>query len=67
MDCVGKSGGLALLWKEEICFEILNFSVYHIHGLVTLILKRKRIDLLSVPLLRCMDTPILLIDLKFGI
>lgn len=27
--CEGKSGGLlAILWKEDVCFEILNFSMH---------------------------------------
>lgn len=34
VDCVDKSGGLALLWKYDIFFEILNFYVNHIQCLI---------------------------------
>lgn len=34
MDCVGKSGGLALLWKEDVGLEIQNYSRRHIHAIV---------------------------------
>lgn len=36
VNCAGKSGGLALLWKEDINFEILNFSSNLIHGVLHL-------------------------------
>ena len=26
VDCIGKSGGLALLWNDELTVEIQNFS-----------------------------------------
>ncbi|XP_059439185.1 uncharacterized protein LOC132171798 [Corylus avellana] len=32
VDCVGKRGGLALLWKDEIGVEIQNFSCRHINA-----------------------------------
>ena len=35
VDCVGKGGGLALFWKEDIIVDIQNFSPRHIHGIVT--------------------------------
>jgi hypothetical protein len=34
VDSVGKSGGLALLWKEEADLEIQNFSRRHIHAII---------------------------------
>jgi hypothetical protein len=34
VDYIGKSGGLALLWKEEAGLEIQNFSHRHIHAIV---------------------------------
>jgi hypothetical protein len=34
VDCVGKSGGLALLWGDEILVEIQNFSHRHINGVI---------------------------------
>lgn len=36
VNCVGKSGGLVLLWKEDLNFEILNFSLNLIHGVLQL-------------------------------
>jgi exonuclease III len=35
VDPVGRSGGLALLWKEENELEIQNFSRQHINAIVT--------------------------------
>lgn len=32
MDSVERSGGLAILWKEEVQFELYNFSLRHISG-----------------------------------
>lgn len=32
VECEGKSGGLALLWKEEIGLSIHSFSKHHIHA-----------------------------------
>lgn len=29
-DCEGKSGGLALLWKKQVNWELHNYSKYHI-------------------------------------
>jgi hypothetical protein len=34
VDCVGKSGGLALLWGDEIVVEIQNYSLRHINGII---------------------------------
>jgi hypothetical protein len=34
VDYVGRSGGLALLWKEEVELEIQNYSIQHINALV---------------------------------
>jgi hypothetical protein len=34
VDCVGRSGGLALLWKDEMGIEIINYSRRHIHAKV---------------------------------
>ena len=30
MDCIGRAGGLALLWMEEVKVEVMSFSKYHI-------------------------------------
>lgn len=35
VGCEGKSGGLAVMWKEDINFEILQFLSHHIHGTIT--------------------------------
>ncbi|XP_040998143.1 uncharacterized protein LOC121244182 [Juglans microcarpa x Juglans regia] len=34
VDSVGRSGGLALLWKDEINVSIVNFSNNHVHAIV---------------------------------
>jgi exonuclease III len=34
VDSVGKSGGLALFWKEEAGLEIQNYSRRHIHAII---------------------------------
>lgn len=34
VDCEGKGGGPALLWKKDVDITILKFSKYHIHALV---------------------------------
>ena len=34
VDCVGKSGGLALTWKEEMKVEIQNYSQRNINAIV---------------------------------
>jgi exonuclease III len=34
VDSVGKSGGLALLWGEEIMVDIQNYSGRHINGML---------------------------------
>ena len=34
MDSVKKSGGLALLWGEEIMVDIQNYSRQHINGML---------------------------------
>lgn len=34
VDCMGRSGGLALLWGDKVHMEIQNFSQCHINGLV---------------------------------
>lgn len=36
IDFVGRSGGLAVLWKGEIDFTLLQFSSHHIHGKITM-------------------------------
>lgn len=41
VDCVGKIGGLVLLWKIENFFEILQYSNFHIHGLVSSVMEGK--------------------------
>ena len=30
MDCIGRVGGLSLLWMEEVKVEVMSFSKYHI-------------------------------------
>lgn len=32
VDCVGKGRGLAIMWKDDVVFEILNYFVHHIHS-----------------------------------
>jgi hypothetical protein len=34
VDCVGRSGGMALLWGDEVFVEVQNFSQRQINGLV---------------------------------
>jgi exonuclease III len=34
VDRIGKSGGLALLWNDEISVSIQNFSRRHINGVI---------------------------------
>ena len=34
VDCVGKGGGLGLLWGEEVMLEIQNYSHRHISAVV---------------------------------
>lgn len=34
MDCEGRSGGLALFWKEDVDLIVLSYSRYHIHAKV---------------------------------
>ncbi|XP_059428616.1 uncharacterized protein LOC132162400 [Corylus avellana] len=36
VDCVGKSGGLALLWNDDVGVEIQNYSCRHINAKVCL-------------------------------
>jgi hypothetical protein len=34
VDSRGRSGGLALLWNDELCLEIHNYSWNHINAVV---------------------------------
>jgi hypothetical protein len=34
VDCIGRSGGLALLWREEVSVEIKNYSQHHINAVI---------------------------------
>jgi hypothetical protein len=34
VDCIGKGGGLALLWSGEVMVNIQNYSGQHINGMV---------------------------------
>ena len=34
VNSVGKSGGLALLWRNDICVEIQNYSQHHINAVI---------------------------------
>jgi exonuclease III len=34
VDCIGRSGGLALLWSSEISVEIQNYSQHHINAVI---------------------------------
>jgi exonuclease III len=36
VDCVGRSGGMALFWGEEVTVTVKNFSQCHINGLVSI-------------------------------
>lgn len=35
VDSDGRSGGLILLWNEEIDLVILHYSKHHVHAVVT--------------------------------
>jgi hypothetical protein len=35
VDCVGKGGGLALLWGDDILVDIQNYSQRHVNGVIT--------------------------------
>jgi hypothetical protein len=35
VDSVGRSGGLALFWKEDVQLEIQNYSNRHINAVIT--------------------------------
>lgn len=35
VDSVGKGGGLALFWRDDIQVDIQNFSPRHINGVIT--------------------------------
>lgn len=37
IDCVGNSGGLVILWKNEMDFEVLNFSAHHVHSVIKIV------------------------------
>lgn len=32
VDCEGRSGSLAILWKRDVDFSLLQFSNHHNHG-----------------------------------
>ena len=34
VDCIGRSGGLGLLWRAEVNVEVKNFSQRHINAIV---------------------------------
>ena len=34
VNCVGHNGGLDLLWREEVCMDIQNYSKSHINAKV---------------------------------
>lgn len=34
VDSIGKSGGLVVLWKEDVNFAAINYSSHHNHGVV---------------------------------
>lgn len=34
VDCIGRSGGLALLWGEDFSVEIQNYSQHHINRVI---------------------------------
>ncbi|XP_042962598.1 uncharacterized protein LOC122296867 [Carya illinoinensis] len=36
VDVVGRSGGLAMLWKYELALRILNYSMNHVHAEIEL-------------------------------
>ena len=36
VDCIGRSGGLALFWKDEAGVAIQNYSLCHIHAVINL-------------------------------
>lgn len=34
VDCDGRSGGVALLWKKDINLSVISFSKFHIDALI---------------------------------
>lgn len=34
LDCEGRSGGITLLWKEEVKVSVLSYSKQHIDALI---------------------------------
>jgi hypothetical protein len=34
VDCIGRSGGLALLWSSEMSMEIQNYSQHYINAVI---------------------------------
>ena len=34
VDCLGRGGGLALLWLDEVNVEVQSFSKYHIDAII---------------------------------
>lgn len=44
VDLIGRGGGIAIMWKEGIDFDILNYSADHIHSKI-------RVGALKLPIL----------------
>lgn len=42
VGCEGRSGGLAILWKEDLDFKIPQYSSHHINGVITRKLEEDR-------------------------
>lgn len=36
MDCEEKSNGLAVLWKNDVDIEVLQYSNHHINGVIVM-------------------------------
>ena len=34
VDCMGLSGGIALLWRDEWCVNIINYTKWHVSALI---------------------------------
>jgi exonuclease III len=34
VDCIGRRGGLALMWEEDFFMDIQNYSQHHINGVI---------------------------------
>lgn len=64
VDCVGKGRGLAIMCKDDVVFEILNYSVHHIHSQLSISDEGNQVQLCS--LTGVYGHPNQIIELTFG-